>query len=127
MKKLMIMGAGIYRVPLIKKAKEMGIYTIAVSIPGNYPGFAHADKVYYENTVDYEKILEIAREEADRRDRDSRNGCGRDHDRESLRRAGAVRYSALRRQKIASNKIRDEARNMRSTASAPHVSGKLSF
>ena len=63
MKKLMIMGAGIYQVPLIKKAKEMGIYTIAVSIPGNYPGFALADKVCYENTVDYEKILEVARRE----------------------------------------------------------------
>lgn len=63
MKKLMIMGAGIYQVPLIKKAKEMGIYTIAVSIPGNYPGFALADKVIYENTVDYERILEVAKEE----------------------------------------------------------------
>ncbi|MDY3250401.1 MAG: ATP-grasp domain-containing protein [Candidatus Choladocola sp.] len=63
MKKLMIMGAGIYQVPLIKKAKEMGIYTIVVSIPGNYPGFALADKVCYENTVDYEKVLEIARKE----------------------------------------------------------------
>lgn len=63
MKKLMIMGAGIYQVPLIKKAKEMGIYTIVVSIPGNYPGFALADKIYYENTVDYEKILELARQE----------------------------------------------------------------
>ena len=63
MKKLMIMGAGIYQVPLIKKAKEMGIYTIVVSIPGNYPGFALADKVCYENTVDYEKILEVARRE----------------------------------------------------------------
>lgn len=59
----MIMGAGIYQVPLIKKAKEMGIYTIAVSIPGNYPGFALADKVIYENTVDYEKILEVAKAE----------------------------------------------------------------
>ena len=63
MKKLMIMGAGIYQVPLIKKAKEMGIYTIVVSIPGNYPGFALADKVIYENTVDYERILEVAKEE----------------------------------------------------------------
>ena len=63
MKKLMIMGAGIYQVPLIKKAKEMGIYTIAVSIPGNYPGFALADKVCYENTVDYERVLEVAKEE----------------------------------------------------------------
>ena len=63
MKKLMVMGAGIYQVPLIKKAKEMGIYTIAVSIPGKYPGFTLADQVYYENTVDYEKVLEIAKQE----------------------------------------------------------------
>ena len=53
MKKLMIMGAGIYQVPLIKTAKRMGIHTIAVSIPGNYPGFALADENCYENTVDY--------------------------------------------------------------------------
>ncbi|MDO4321080.1 MAG: ATP-grasp domain-containing protein [Lachnospiraceae bacterium] len=63
MKKLMIMGAGIYQVPLIKKAKEMGIYTIVVSIPGNYPGFEIADQVCYENTVDYERVLEVARKE----------------------------------------------------------------
>jgi biotin carboxylase len=63
MKKLMIMGAGIYQVPLIKKARELGIWTIVVSIPGNYPGFALADQVIYENTVDYERILEVARAE----------------------------------------------------------------
>lgn len=27
MKKILILGAGIYQVPLIKKAKEMGLYT----------------------------------------------------------------------------------------------------
>ncbi|MCD8020526.1 MAG: ATP-grasp domain-containing protein [Clostridiales bacterium] len=63
MKKIMILGAGIYQVPLIKTAKRMGLYTIVVSIPGNYPGFVLADKVYYENTVDDETILAIAREE----------------------------------------------------------------
>lgn len=63
MKKIMILGAGIYQVPLIKAAKDMGLYTIVSSIPGNYPGFKLADKVYYENTVDHEKILEIARKE----------------------------------------------------------------
>ncbi len=62
MKKLMIMGAGIYQVPLIKAAKEMGIYTIAVSIPGNYPGFAYADEVLHINTVDAQAVLEAARE-----------------------------------------------------------------
>ena len=59
----MILGAGIYQVPLIKTAKRMGLYTIAVSIPGNYPGFALADKVYYEDTVDEDMMLKIAREE----------------------------------------------------------------
>lgn len=34
-----------------------------VSVPGNYPGFAFGDKICYENTRDYEKILEIARAE----------------------------------------------------------------
>ena len=62
MKKLMIMGAGIYQVPLIKKAREMGIYTIAVSIPGPYPGFECADEVCYINTVDQEAVLAAARE-----------------------------------------------------------------
>ncbi|MDD2959560.1 MAG: ATP-grasp domain-containing protein [Lachnospiraceae bacterium] len=62
MKKLMIMGAGIYQVPLIKKAREMGIYTIAVSIPGNYPGFAVADEICHINTVDYEAVLKVAQE-----------------------------------------------------------------
>ena len=63
MKKIMILGAGIYQVPLIKSANRMGLETIVVSIPGNYPGFDIAHKVYYENTVDYEAILKIAKEE----------------------------------------------------------------
>ncbi len=62
MDKLMIMGAGIYQVPLIKAAKSMGIHTIAVSIPGNYPGFAYADEVLHINTVDSEAVLQAARE-----------------------------------------------------------------
>lgn len=63
MKKILILGAGIYQVPLIKTAKRLGIYTIVASIPGDYPGFELADKVYYENTTDYAKILSIARKE----------------------------------------------------------------
>ena len=63
MDKILIMGAGIYQVPLIRTAKRMGLYTIVASIPGNYPGFALADKVYYINTTDQEAILEVAREE----------------------------------------------------------------
>ena len=62
MKKIMIMGAGIYQVPLIRRARKMGIYTIAVSIPGDYPGFSEADEALYINTTDYEAVLNAARE-----------------------------------------------------------------
>jgi phosphoribosylaminoimidazole carboxylase (NCAIR synthetase) len=61
--KIMILGAGIYQVPLILKAKELGIYTIVVSIRGNYPGFNFADKCYFLDTRDFEGILEAASNE----------------------------------------------------------------
>lgn len=34
---ILILGAGIYQVPLIKKAQEMGLRAVITSIPGNYP------------------------------------------------------------------------------------------
>ena len=71
----MILGAGVYQVPLIQRAKEKGLYTIVVSIPGNYPGFELADKIYYENTTDCEKILKIAQEEKNRWYCNSRYRC----------------------------------------------------
>ena len=64
MKKILILGAGVYQLPLIKKARKMGLYTVVVSIPGSYPGFDWADKVYYKDTTDEEAVLEIARKEA---------------------------------------------------------------
>ena len=39
MKKILIVGAGFLQVPLIKKAKECGLYTIAVDGDQNAPGF----------------------------------------------------------------------------------------
>lgn len=63
MKKIMILGAGIYQVPLIRTARRMGLYTIVVSIPGDYPGFALADKIYELNTRDKEAILAAAKKE----------------------------------------------------------------
>jgi len=63
MKKILILGAGVYQVPLIRKAKELRYYTIVVSIQGPYPGFAYADKVYYVDTTDKDKVLQIAKDE----------------------------------------------------------------
>lgn len=60
MKKIMILGAGIYQVPLILKAKEMGFSTLVVSYQGNYPGFALADECLYLDTRDVENIRKAA-------------------------------------------------------------------
>jgi biotin carboxylase len=61
MKNIMILGAGIYQVPLIKKAKSIGYYTIVVSIPGDYPGFNIADEIAYIDTTDYLNVCELAK------------------------------------------------------------------
>ncbi len=63
MKKIVILGAGVYQLPLIKRAKKMGHYVIVVSKKGKYPGFLYADKVYYIDTTDIEGIYKIAKEE----------------------------------------------------------------
>ena len=55
----MILGAGIYQVPLIKAAQDMELYTIVASIPGEYPGFALADQVCTINTTDQQEILKV--------------------------------------------------------------------
>ncbi len=62
-KKLMILGAGLYQEPLIRKAREMGISTVVLSVPGNYPGFRIADRVLEINTADPPAVLAAARAE----------------------------------------------------------------
>ena len=59
----MILGAGIYQVPLIRLARARGLETLAVSPEGNYPGFAEADRAVYLDTRDREGILAAARRE----------------------------------------------------------------
>ena len=60
--KLVILGAGVYQVPLIKKSKELGHYTIVVSPNGNYPGIGLADEHWALDTRDVSSILEKAKE-----------------------------------------------------------------
>lgn len=62
MRKLLILGAGIYQVPLIRKAKEMGLHTIAASYAGDYPGLALADEIWEVDTTDYQKLTFLAEE-----------------------------------------------------------------
>lgn len=60
---LMVLGAGILQVSVIKKARELGIYCLAVDGDPNAVGFTFADKFIVANITDPEKMLEIARNE----------------------------------------------------------------
>lgn len=60
MDNILILGAGIYQVPLIKKARQLGYRVLVCTIPGNYPGISFADEVFYIDTTNIEECLKIA-------------------------------------------------------------------
>lgn len=62
MKKLMILGAGYSQLPLFEAAKRLGVYTVAASTPGDWPGFAAADEASYTDISDPEAVCRAARE-----------------------------------------------------------------
>lgn len=59
--KLLIIGAGIGQIPLLLKAKQRGIHTTVVSIPGNYPCFPLADDIIYADVFDRELVVSEAK------------------------------------------------------------------
>lgn len=61
MANILVLGAGVYQIPVIECIHRMGHRAIVASIPGNYPGFALADEVVYEDTRSKEALLEVAR------------------------------------------------------------------
>lgn len=63
MKRLLVLAAGILQVPVIKKAKEMGIYVIAADGDPNAVGLKYADKAIVVNITSEEEVLKVAREE----------------------------------------------------------------
>lgn len=64
MKKLMVLAAGLLQIPVIKKAREMGYYVIAVDDDPKAPGMALADKAIVPGgLMDEDKMVTIAREE----------------------------------------------------------------
>jgi len=64
MKKLMVLAAGLLQIPVIKKAREMGYYVIAVDDDSNAPGMALADKAIVPGgLMNEEKMVAIAKEE----------------------------------------------------------------
>jgi biotin carboxylase len=61
-RKILIMGAGVYQVPLIRKARDMGLETIVVSPRGTYPGIPLADVFLDLDTTDADGILAAVRD-----------------------------------------------------------------
>ena len=45
--KLLVIGAGIGQIPIIKKARKRGIHVSVVTLPGNLPGIDLADEVFF--------------------------------------------------------------------------------
>lgn len=62
-KRLLVLAAGILQVPVIKKAKEMGIYVIAADGDPDAVGLKCSDKAIVVNITSEEEVLKVAREE----------------------------------------------------------------
>ena len=60
MEKLLIIGAGIGQMPILKKAKARGIHTTVVSIPGDWPCFEEADDVILCDIYDRDGVVREA-------------------------------------------------------------------
>ena len=62
-KKLLVLAAGILQLPVIKKAKELGIYVIAADGNPNAVGLKYADKALVVNITSEEEVLRALRDE----------------------------------------------------------------
>lgn len=60
MKRVLILGAPIFQIPVVKKAKEMGLYVGIVDIDTEAPALSYADEQYNCSLKDMEKVLEVA-------------------------------------------------------------------
>lgn len=59
---VLVLGAGIYQVPLIKRIQARGMRAVVASIPGDYPGISLADEFLPVNTTDERGIVEVTRD-----------------------------------------------------------------
>lgn len=61
MKKLMMLGGAMQQIPIIKRAREMGIYVITCDYCPDNPGHALADEYYNVSTTDENAVLALAK------------------------------------------------------------------
>ncbi len=63
MDKVLIIPAGVYQLPAILKAKEIGLKVITADNRPQNPGHKHADRSESISVIDKDNILALAREE----------------------------------------------------------------
>lgn len=63
MLKLMLLGGAMHQVPVILKARELGIFTILCDYLPDNPGRRVVDRYYPVSSLDQENVLDIARRE----------------------------------------------------------------
>lgn len=59
MKYLLVIGAGINQLPIIKAAKTIGCYVYVVTVAGDYPGIELADEWIEKSIFEKEEIVEL--------------------------------------------------------------------
>jgi len=63
MKKIMILGGGDNQVPLIKRAKNLGLFVILCDFRDNVPGIALSDIHYQVNTLEPNQLVKVGKKE----------------------------------------------------------------
>ena len=61
MKKILMLGGAMQQIPIIKRAKEMGLYVITCDYAPDNPGHRYADEYHNVSTTDLDGVLELAR------------------------------------------------------------------
>jgi len=62
MARILILGAGVYQAPLIRRARQRGIETVVLSSPGPYPGIELADHFLPVDITDTTAVVQAARD-----------------------------------------------------------------
>ena len=61
MKRILMLGGSMQQIPIIKRAKEMGLYVITCDYCPDNPGHKLADEYYNVSTTDLDAVLELAK------------------------------------------------------------------
>lgn len=61
MKRILMLGGSMQQIPIIKRAKEMGLYVITCDYCPDNPGHKFADEYYNVSTTDLDAVLKLAK------------------------------------------------------------------